>query len=81
MKSFPNEILNFFLQKALFLSHFGSCQNSMSSANLAPENHLKLCNKRVLSTEIHVLVNMLLCSTHHSMSKVNAMEQMKKCIK
>ena len=35
MKSFSNEILNFFLQKVLFRLHFGSCQNRMSSANLA----------------------------------------------
>ena len=45
MKSFSNETLNFFLQKVLFLLHFGSCQNCMSSAN-----HQKHCNKRVLST-------------------------------
>ena len=50
MKSFSNETLNFFLQKVLFLLHFGSCQNCMSSANLVAEIHQKLCNKRVLST-------------------------------
>ena len=50
MKSFSNEALNFFLQKVLFLLHFGSCQNCMSSANLVVEIHQKLCNKRVLST-------------------------------
>ena len=50
MKSFSNETLNFFLQKVLFLLHFGSCQNCMSSANLVAENHQKLCNRRVLST-------------------------------
>ena len=27
MKSFSNKILNFFLQKVLFLLHFGPCQN------------------------------------------------------
>ena len=50
MKSFSNETLNFFLQKVLFLLHFGSCQNCMSSANLVAEIHQKLCNKRALST-------------------------------
>ena len=40
----------FFLQKVLFLLHFGSCQNFMSSANLVAEIPQKLCNKRVLST-------------------------------
>ena len=50
MKSFSNKSLNFFLQKVLFLLHFGSCQNCMSSANLVAENHEKLCNRRVLST-------------------------------
>ena len=39
-----------FLQKVLFLLHFGSCQSCMSSANLVEEMHQKLCNKRVLST-------------------------------
>ena len=39
-----------FLQKFLFLLHFGYCQNCMSSANLVAEMHQKLCNKRVLST-------------------------------
>ena len=41
---------NFFLQKVLFLLHVGSCQNCMISANLVAEIHLKLCNKRALST-------------------------------
>ena len=50
MKSFSNETLNFFLQKVLFLLHFGSCQNCMSSANLVTEIHQKLRNERVLST-------------------------------
>ena len=49
MKTFSNETLNFFLQKVLFLLHFGSCQNCMSSANLIAEIHQKHC-KRVLST-------------------------------
>ena len=40
MKSFSNETLNFFLQKVLFLLHFGSCQNCMSSANLVAEIHI-----------------------------------------
>ena len=40
----------FFLQKVLFLLHFGSCQNCMSSANLVAEIHKKLCNKWALST-------------------------------
>ena len=39
MKSFSNETLNFFLQKVLFLLHFGSCQNCMRSANLAADVH------------------------------------------
>ena len=50
MKSFSNEALNFFLQKVLFLLHFGSCQNCMNSANLVAEYHQKLCNRRVWST-------------------------------
>ena len=50
MKSFSYKTLIFFLQKVLFLLHFASCQNCMSSAKLATENHKKLCNKRVLST-------------------------------
>ena len=50
MKSFSNETLNSFLQKVLFLLQFGSCENCMSSANVVPETHQKLCNKRVLST-------------------------------
>ena len=51
MKYFFNETLNFFLlQKVLFLLHFGSCQNCISSANLIAEIHQKLCNKNVLST-------------------------------
>ena len=50
MKSFSYKTLIFFLQKVLFLLHFASCQNCMSSAKLATENHQKLCNKRVLST-------------------------------
>ena len=40
----------FSLQKVLFLLHFGSCQNCMSSANLVEEIHQKLCNKIVQST-------------------------------
>ena len=39
MKSFSNETLNFFLQKVLFLPHFGSCQNRVSSANLVAQIH------------------------------------------
>ena len=39
-----------FLQKVLFLLHFGPCQNCMSSANLVAEIHLKLCTKWDLST-------------------------------
>ena len=50
MKSFSNQALNFFVQKVLFLLHFGSCQNCMSSADLAADIHYKLCNTRVLST-------------------------------
>ena len=50
MKSFFYKTLIFFLQKVLFLLHFASCQNCMSSAKFATENHQKLCNKRVLST-------------------------------
>ena len=50
MKSFSNETLNFFLQKVLFLPHFGSCQNRVSSANLVAQIHWKLCNRRALST-------------------------------
>ena len=50
MKSLSNETLNFFLQKVLFLLHFGSCQNCMGSANLAVEIHLKLYNKLDFST-------------------------------
>ena len=50
MKSFTKETLNFYLQKVLFLLHFGSCRNCMSSANLVAEIHQKLCNKRALST-------------------------------
>ena len=49
MKSFSNETLNSFLEKVLFLLHFGSCQNCMSSENLVAEIHQKLCNKTVLS--------------------------------
>ena len=30
MKSFSDETLNFFLQKNLFLPHFGSCRNCMN---------------------------------------------------
>ena len=48
MKSFSNETLNF-LQKVLGFLHFGSCQNCLSSANLAGRIHWKLWNKRVLS--------------------------------
>ena len=50
MKSFSNQALSFFVQKVLFLLHFGSCQNCMSSADLAAEIHYKFCNTRVLST-------------------------------
>ena len=50
MKSFSNETLIFFLQKVLGFLHFGSCQNCISSANLAAEIHYKLWNKRALST-------------------------------
>ena len=51
MKSFSNNTLCFSLQKVLGLLHFGSCQNCMNSANLVPEIHQKICNKRGLSTE------------------------------
>ena len=52
MKYFSKEtLIFFFLQKVLFLVHFGSCQNCTSSANLATEIHQKLCNKRFLTTE------------------------------
>ena len=51
MKSFSDENSNFFLQKVLFLLHFGCCQNCMISANVVTEIHKKLCNKRALSTE------------------------------
>ena len=64
MKSFFNETLIFFLQKVLFLLHLGSCQNCMSSTNRVAEIDQKLCNKRVLGTGEHVLVNMLLCFSH-----------------
>ena len=50
MKSFSNETLNFLLQKILFHPHFGSCQHSVSSANLVAQIHQKLFNRRVLST-------------------------------
>ena len=50
MKSFSNETLNFFLQKVLFLPHFGSCQNRVSCANLVAQINQKLCNRRALST-------------------------------
>ena len=40
---------NFFLQKVLFLLHFGFCQNCMNSVNLVTEIYQKLCNKRALS--------------------------------
>ena len=53
MKSFSNETLIFFLQKVMFLLHFGSFQNCMSSANLVAEIHQKLCSKRVLSTGVY----------------------------
>ena len=50
MKSFSNETLNSFLQKVLFLPHFGSCKNRLSSANTVAQIHQKLCNRRALST-------------------------------
>ena len=53
MKSFSNETLIFFLQKVMFLLHFGSFQNCMSSANLVAEIHQKLCSKRGLSTGVY----------------------------
>ena len=34
----------------IYTYSFGSCQNCISSANLAAKIHQKLCNKRVLST-------------------------------
>ena len=40
MKSFSNETLNFFLQKVLFLPHFGSCQNRVSSCEFRRTNSL-----------------------------------------
>ena len=50
MKSFSNQALNIFVQKVLFLLHFGSFQNCTSSTNLATEIHQKLFNTRVLTT-------------------------------
>ena len=50
MKAFSNATLNLFLQDVLFLLHFRSCQNRMSSASLVAEINQKLCNKRILST-------------------------------
>ena len=50
MKSFSKERLNSSLQKVLFLPHFGSFQNPVSSANLVAQIHLKLCNRRALNT-------------------------------
>ena len=50
MKYFSNETRVFFLQKVLFLLHFRTCQNCLSSANLVAKIHQKLCNKRVSST-------------------------------
>ena len=50
MKFFSNETLNCVFQKVLFLLHFGSCQNCMSSMNVVTEIHYKLCNTRGLST-------------------------------
>ena len=50
MKSSSNKTLIVFLQKVLFLLHFGSCQNCMSSTNRVTEIDQKLSNKRVLST-------------------------------
>ena len=69
MKSFSNEALRFkiFFQKVPRLPYFECYQNGMSSANLIAENQLGRSNERVLSTgalEKHVLVNMLLCSSH-----------------
>ena len=63
-ETYVYNINKFFLQDVLFLLHSGSCQNCMRSANLVAEIHQKLCNKRALSTGEHVLVNMLLCSSH-----------------
>ena len=66
MKSFSSETLNFFLQKVLFVLHFRSCQNYMSSANLVAEIHQKLCNKRVLSTgEPHTCEYVSLIQSFH----------------
>ena len=42
VKSFSNETLGFFSSESsvsLFLLHFGSCQNCMSSTNLVAEIH------------------------------------------
>ena len=47
MKYFSN--VQFFVQNVLFVLHFGSCQNCISSANLVAEIQQKLCNKRALS--------------------------------
>ena len=59
MKSISNETINTFLQKVLFLLHFGSCQNLMSSANLV-ETLRNFVIKEFWALENHVLVNMLL---------------------
>ena len=67
MKSFSNETLNFFLQKVLFLLHFGSCQNCMSSANLyiymywfqllLSSETIFFCYKYVLSIILYLMSN------------------------
>ena len=52
MKSFSNVQWNtkFFLQKVLFLLHFGSSKNCIRSANLLADIRQKLCNKRRVSS-------------------------------
>ena len=53
-----------FLQKVLFLLHFGPCQNCMSSANLVAKFTRNVVLNEVWALENHVLENMLLCSSH-----------------
>ena len=42
MKSFSNEIINFFLKKVLGLLYFGPCQNCMSSVDFVAVIQFKL---------------------------------------
>ena len=50
IKSFFNETLTVFVENALDLLHFGSCQNCISSANPVAKIHSKLWIERTLST-------------------------------